>query len=131
MFRLVLLNRLLPLRNSAGSTGNCTGSRLSHARRLLYHVASCRNVACWLAVCSATALSGLESLSRLKWLCIEGLESHMSTSSVPALGQLTKLTRLQLLNCKGFQPILLSGMMNLQVGLVAQWGGGRGGRVGS
>jgi hypothetical protein len=66
-------------------------------------------------VCSAAAFSGLDSLRRLQWLCVEGLEASISTSSVPALGQLTKLTRLQLLNCKGFQPILLSGMMDLQV----------------
>ena len=31
------------------------------------------------------------------------------------LGQLTRLTRLQLLNSKGFQPILLSGMLHLEV----------------
>lgn len=65
---------------------------------------------------NAAALSGLDSLSRrLRWLCIEGLESQLTTSSVPGLGQLTHLTRLQLLNNKGFQPILLSGMMHLEV----------------
>jgi hypothetical protein len=66
---------------------------------------------------NAAALSGLDSLSRrLRWLCIEGLESQLTTSSVPGLGQLTHLTRLQLLNNKGFQPILLSGMLHLEVG---------------
>ncbi len=65
---------------------------------------------------NAAALSGLGNLSRrLSWLCIEGLESQLSTSSVPGLGQLTRLTRLQLLNSKGFQPILLSGMFHLEV----------------
>lgn len=64
---------------------------------------------------SAAAFSGLDRLRCLRWLCLEGLEASISTSSIPALGQLTKLTRLQLLNCKGFQPILLSGMMELQV----------------
>lgn len=65
---------------------------------------------------SAAALSGLDALAKtLQWLALEGLESHISTSSVPALGNLTALTQLQLHDCKGFQPILLSGMLRLQV----------------
>jgi hypothetical protein len=62
---------------------------------------------------SVISLSGLERLNRLRWLRIEGLDANISTSSLPSLGQLTGLTKLQLLNCKGFQPILLSGMMDL------------------
>lgn len=97
-------------------------ARLKCIEGLESHIAtkSCRTVLCCdVLCCSASSLSGLDKLARLKWLCIEGLESHISTSSVPALGQLTKLTRLQLLNCKGFQPILLSGMLHLEVG--NQW----------